>query len=49
MVAVALAFNEQVSDQPVPTSENDISMDILVLADEAIPCSEAGQKALSKG
>ena len=48
MIAVALAFDEQVIDQPVPTEETDMNMDILVLPEKAIPCSPEGKSALEK-
>ena len=44
--AVALAFSEQVAEQPVPTEETDMNMDILILPGEAIPCSPEGKSAL---
>lgn len=45
--AVALAFEEQVASGPVPKSNNDIDMDVLVLAEEMLACSERGKLALS--
>ena len=44
--AVGLAFKEQVVENTVPTSDNDMGMDILVLADELLACTEDGQQAL---
>lgn len=45
--AVALAFEEQIVDS-IPTTSNDVSMDILVLSSETIACSAAGKAALAK-
>lgn len=47
LAAVALAFQEQVVDGDVPKEENDVDMDILVLSNEALGCSERGKAALS--
>ncbi len=43
---MALAFREQVADEPVPKTENDMDMDVLVLPGETIGCSERGKAAV---
>ena len=45
-LAVALGFKEQVVDREIPKTPNDIDMDVLVLADEVLPCSERGRAAI---